>query len=127
MLTDTKLRNLKPQDKLYKVIDRDGLYVAVTPAGSISFRYNYSINGRQETITFGRYGLGGITLAEARERLGEAKKMIAAGKRLLRKRRVRRLARRAQRHLMIGLKNGCAVTRWRTRHETCVDQSMSVS
>lgn len=39
MLTDTKLRNLKPQDKLYKVIDRDGLYVAVTPAGSISFRY----------------------------------------------------------------------------------------
>lgn len=80
MLTDTKLRNLKPQDKLYKVPDRDGLYVAVTPAGSVSFRYNYSINGRQETLTFGRYGVGGITLAEARERLHEAKKMIAAGK-----------------------------------------------
>src|SRR5699024_11888272 len=62
MLTDTKLRNLKPRDKLYKVNDREGLYVAVTPAGSISFRYNYSINGRQETITFGRYGVGGITL-----------------------------------------------------------------
>lgn len=30
MLTDTKLRNLKPQEKLYKVNDRDGLYVAVT-------------------------------------------------------------------------------------------------
>jgi integrase len=80
MLTDTKLRNLKPQDKLYKVNDRDGLYVAVTPAGSISFRYNYSINGRQETLTFGRYGIGGITLSEAREQLGEAKKLIAAGK-----------------------------------------------
>lgn len=80
MLTDTKLRNLKPKDKLYKVNDRDGLYVAITPASSISFRYNYSIHGRQETITFGRYGVGGITLAEARERLGEAKKMIAAGK-----------------------------------------------
>lgn len=60
--------------------DRDGLYVAVTPAGSISFRYNYSINGRQETITFGRYGVGGITLAEAREQLNDAKKMVAAGK-----------------------------------------------
>ncbi|SER45728.1 protein of unknown function [Halopseudomonas bauzanensis] len=70
MLTDTKLRNLKPRDKLYKVNDRDGLYVAVTPAGSISFRYNYSVNGRQETIT----------LAEAREQLGDAKKMVAAGK-----------------------------------------------
>ncbi len=80
MLTDTKLRNLKPQAKMYKVADRDGLYVAVTPAGGISFRYNYALNGRQETMTFGRYGLGGITLAEARERLGEAKKMIAAGK-----------------------------------------------
>ena len=50
MLTDTKLRNLKPKDKLYKVHDRDGLYVAVTAAGAISFRYNYSIHGRQETI-----------------------------------------------------------------------------
>ncbi|HEX7854843.1 MAG TPA: tyrosine-type recombinase/integrase [Sphingobium sp.] len=80
MLTDTKLRNLKPQEKLYKVNDRDGLYVAVTPAGSISFRYNYAINGRQETLTFGRYGIGGITLAEARELLGTAKKMVAAGK-----------------------------------------------
>ncbi|ESB30564.1 phage integrase family site specific recombinase [Salmonella enterica subsp. enterica serovar Agona str. 241981] len=74
MLTDTRLRHLKPKEKLYKVNDRDGLYVAVTPAGTISFRYNYSINGRQETVTFGRYGVGGITLAEARERLNEAKK-----------------------------------------------------
>lgn len=80
MLTDTKLRNLKPRDKLYKVNDRDGLYVAVTAAGTVSFRYNYSIHGRQETITFGRYGVGGITLAEARERLHEAKKMVADGK-----------------------------------------------
>lgn len=79
MLTDTKLRNLKPKDKLYKVNDRDGLYVAVTPAGGISFRYNYSISGRQETLTIGRYGKRGVTLAEARERLSEAKRMIAAG------------------------------------------------
>lgn len=56
------------------------LYVAVTSAGSISFHYNYSINGRQETITFGRYGVGGITLAEACERLSEAKWMVADGK-----------------------------------------------
>lgn len=54
MLTDTKLKNLKPQEKLYKVADRDGLYVAVSPAGTVTFRYNYSINGRQETVTFGR-------------------------------------------------------------------------
>ena len=80
MLTDTKLRSLKPQDKFYKVNDQDGLYVAVTPAGSISFRYNYLISRRQETLAFGRHGVGGITLSEAREQLGEAKKMIAAGR-----------------------------------------------
>jgi integrase len=80
VLTDTKLRNLKAKDKIYKVADRDGLYVAVTKAGGISFRYNYALNGRQETLTFGRYGIGGITLAEAREQLHEAKKMIAEGK-----------------------------------------------
>ena len=40
MLSDTKLRNLKAQDKMYKVADREGLSVAVTKAGGISFRYN---------------------------------------------------------------------------------------
>ena len=79
MLTDTKLRNLKPSEKLYKIPDRDGMYVAVTPTGSVSFRYNYSISGRQETLTLGKYGNGGLTLAEARESLGAAKKMIADG------------------------------------------------
>jgi hypothetical protein len=48
MLTDAALRNLKPQDKPYKIADRDGLYVYVLTSGTISFRYNYSINGRQE-------------------------------------------------------------------------------
>lgn len=80
MLTDTKLRNLKPRDALYKVADRDGLYVAVTKAGAVSFRYNYKLNGRAETVTFGQYGVsGGITLSEARERLHEAKRLIADG------------------------------------------------
>lgn len=79
MLTDTKIRNLKPTGKLYKVADRDGLYVAVTAAGSVSFRYNYSINGRQETVTIGRYGPSGLTLAEARERLMAIKKQLADG------------------------------------------------
>ena len=50
MLSDTKLRNLKAQDKMYKVADRDGLYVAVTKAGGISFRYNYTLNSRQEIV-----------------------------------------------------------------------------
>ena len=38
MLTDTALKQLKPKDKTYKVADRDGMYVAVSPSGSITFR-----------------------------------------------------------------------------------------
>jgi len=53
MLTETTLKNLKPKKKSYKVSDRDGLYAVVLPSGSISFRYNYQINGRQETLTLG--------------------------------------------------------------------------
>jgi len=59
MLTDTKIRSLKPKDKLYKVRDRDGLYVAVSTAGTVSFRYDYKINDRWETLTLGRYGAAG--------------------------------------------------------------------
>ncbi|TQK03395.1 site-specific integrase [Herbaspirillum sp. SJZ107] len=80
MLTDATLRNLKPRDKGYKVSDRDGLYVYVLASGTISFRYNYAINGRQETLVLGRYGPGGLKLGEARELLAEAKKALAAGR-----------------------------------------------
>ncbi len=63
VLTDTKLKSLKPRDKLYKIADRDGLYVAVTASGTVSFRYDYHINGHRETVTLGRYSLDGSSLA----------------------------------------------------------------
>ncbi|TIL40169.1 site-specific integrase [Mesorhizobium sp.] len=80
MLTDIALKKLKSKDKLYKVTDRDGMYATVAPTGQISFRYDYRVNGRRETVTLGRYGEGGISLAEARDRCLAARKMVAAGK-----------------------------------------------
>ena len=80
MLSDGTLRGLKPQASLYKVADRDGLYVVVTPRGTISFRMDYRLNGRRETLTIGRYGTkDGISLLMARERCTEARKVIAQG------------------------------------------------
>ena len=79
MLTDLTLRNLKPRVTLYKVTDRDGMYVAITPTGSISFRFDYRINGRRETLTIGRYGYGGISLAAARGKLLQAKQLLRDG------------------------------------------------
>ncbi|WP_215407183.1 Arm DNA-binding domain-containing protein, partial [Janthinobacterium sp. JC611] len=80
MLTDTKLKNLKPATKAYKVPDRDGMYATVLPTGTISFRYNYRVNGRNEILVLGRYGDGGLSLQEARERLEQAKKAQSEGK-----------------------------------------------
>lgn len=58
MLTDIKLKSLKPREKAYKVTDRDGMYVTVSPVGTVSFRYDYRLNGRRETLTIGRYEPG---------------------------------------------------------------------
>lgn len=80
MLTDTKLRNLKPKSKLYKAFDRDGMYVTVSPTGTVTFRYDYRLNGRRETLTIRPYGPTGISLTMARERLLDAKRMVALGK-----------------------------------------------
>ena len=80
MLTDTALRSLKAKSKTYKAFDRDGMYVTVSPVGTVTFRYEYRLNGRRETLTIGRYGPAGVSLALAREKLIDAKKAVAQGK-----------------------------------------------
>ena len=56
MLTDLTLKKLKPNDKSYKIADRDGMYAFITSSGQVTFRYDYRLNGRRETLTIGRYG-----------------------------------------------------------------------
>lgn len=80
MLTDAAIKALKSQKKLYKVSDRDGMYVVVQPSGAIVFRYDYRLNGRRETLTLGRYGPDGLSLARAREKLIDAKRAISEGR-----------------------------------------------
>lgn len=79
MLTDAALKNLRAKEKVYKVTDRDGMYVVVRPTGAVIFRLDYRINGRRETLTIGRYGRDGISLAEAREECLKARKSARAG------------------------------------------------
>lgn len=80
MLTDVALKNLRPKAKPYKVTDRDGMYAHVSPSGAISFRYDYRLHGRRETVSFGRYGAAGISLARARERCIDARRAVADGR-----------------------------------------------
>ncbi len=79
MLTDAALKHLKPKEKTYKVTDRDGMYVLVRPSGTLTFRLDYRMNGRRETVTFGKYGPAGLSLARARELCIDAKRAIMRG------------------------------------------------
>lgn len=80
MLTDAALKHLKPKDKLYKITDRDGMYVLVRPSGILTFQLDYRMNGRRETVTFGKYGAADLSLARARELCIDAKRAIAEGR-----------------------------------------------
>src|SRR3984893_7640848 len=80
MLTDASLKHLKPKKKPYKMTDRDGMYVLVRPSGALTFQLDYRMNGRRETVTFGKYGPAGLSLARAREMCIDARRAISEGR-----------------------------------------------
>lgn len=75
-LTDTFIKTIKHTgEKLCnKHADGTGLYLHVTLTGKY-WRMNYRFNGKQKTIAFGVYP--DVSLAKARERLNEARKLLA--------------------------------------------------
>jgi integrase len=78
MLTDTKLKALKPGDRVYIVTDSRGLYVEVFPTGGVIWRCRYRINGKQEKVTIGKYP--SLTLKDARVKRDELMQLAARGK-----------------------------------------------
>ena len=76
-LTAAWVKRARPKDKPYKLSDRDGLYLLIEPTGTRVWRMNYRLRGKQRTITFGRWPE--LLLGEARERLLEARRLIANG------------------------------------------------
>ena len=80
MLTDVALKSLKSKEKPYKITDRDGMYVHVSPGGTLSFRLDYRLNGRRETVNFGKYGRDGVSLLRAREMCLDAKRSVREGR-----------------------------------------------
>jgi integrase len=77
MLTDPKIRKLKPRAKPYKVSDRDGLYLLVQPSGAKWWRWDYRYNGLRRTLSLGVYD--DLGLGAARDRLRDERKRLAAG------------------------------------------------
>lgn len=76
-LTAESVKRAKPKDKPFKLSDRDGLYLLVETSGSRLWRMNYRIEGKQKTISFGRWPE--VLLADARQKLLEARRLLTAG------------------------------------------------
>src|SRR4051812_36842227 len=76
-LSDAKVRNAKPKPKPYKIADGEGLFLLITPSGSKYWRLRYFFAGKEKLLALGVYPE--ITLADARERRAQARKVLAAG------------------------------------------------
>jgi len=76
-LSDSKLRTLKPRQASYQVADGGGLFAEVLPSGSISFRFQYRIDGRKERLVIGTYPA--MSLQRARQIHREHQTMVELG------------------------------------------------
>jgi integrase len=80
-ISDVALKAFKPMDKFYTVaVGGDGvggLQIMVFPSGTKVFKLTYHFGGKEKLYTIGKYGE--FSLAEARDKAREAKRLIAQG------------------------------------------------
>ena len=77
MLTDTEIRKSKPAAEAYRLADGHGLFLWITPAGGKLWRWKYRFDGKEKLMALGKYPE--ISLADARGRHGEARKLLVNG------------------------------------------------
>ncbi len=77
MLSDVRIRGLKPQAKPFKATDGEGMHLFVTPAGGKLWRLAYRFDGKQKLLSLGAYPE--VSLADARDRRLAARKLLANG------------------------------------------------
>lgn len=76
-LTDIEIKNAKPEAKAYKLYDDGGLRVLVRPSGTKVWQYPYTLDGKANVFTIGRYGE--ISTADARKKRDEVKALLREG------------------------------------------------
>ena len=77
MLTDSKLKNAKPDARPYKLVDGQGLHALVQTSGSVLWQQRYRFEGKERTASHGSYPL--VSLLEARKKRDELKKLLLEG------------------------------------------------
>ncbi|EEC0688484.1 tyrosine-type recombinase/integrase [Salmonella enterica subsp. enterica] len=76
-LTARQISTAKPTEKPFKLSDGGGLYLLVNPNGSRYWRMKYRYAGKEKLLSIGVYP--DVTLAEARDKRIEAKRILATG------------------------------------------------
>jgi integrase len=76
-LSDTAIRNAKPQTKQYKLFDGGGLFLIVRPTGGKLWRLKYRFGGKELQLSIGTYPE--TSLKDARERREDARRTLDAG------------------------------------------------
>ncbi len=64
-LTVTAIRNAKFKGKPHKLVDGHGLYLFITLTSKL-WRYNYTLNGKQKTASYGSFPVVGLAEARAK-------------------------------------------------------------
>ena len=79
LLTDTKIKLLKPKNRPYKISDGTigGLFVAVSIAGGKVFYLSFKFENKVRLLHLGAFPI--FSLEEAREKARAAKKQLACG------------------------------------------------
>lgn len=78
MLTDKAVRAAASRKKAYKLADSRGLHLHVSASGHKSWRYKYRFENKERLLTLGAYPE--VSLADAREKRDEAKKILRKGR-----------------------------------------------
>ncbi|MEH5013188.1 tyrosine-type recombinase/integrase [Phytobacter diazotrophicus] len=76
-LTARQVDTAKGKDKPYKLADGGGLYMLVNPNGAKYWRLKYRVSGKEKLLAVGVYP--DVSLADARGKREDAKKILAAG------------------------------------------------
>jgi hypothetical protein len=91
-LTNVEIQKAKPGPTPAKLTDGRGLYLLVTPAGSKLWRWKFRFEGKEKLMAVGSYP--DVSLAQARDKVDEARKLLAMGTDPMATRKTEKIARR---------------------------------
>jgi integrase len=90
-LTDTAVKAAKPGSAPMKLSDGKGMYLLLTEKGSKLWRWKYRVDGKEKVMPLGVYP--DVSLAQARDAMSDARKLLAAGVDPMAKRKADKVAR----------------------------------